>query len=128
MPPGTLPIMHNAGDQIIVYTGTIANPTFICALDMSGAGWQANPPAGYRYSALPLGLGGDVGAAMTFTHRDGTAVTPAVGPGNPTNPGMQLGDGGSPPHYLPSSLPNRLPTNQLPSKESRAINIIESSN
>ena len=84
-------ISLNAGsDQLIVYRGTMDNPTFLCALDTSGGytpsrcpgspgGWHQSfcdtsrtPDLNLRFSALPPGLTEGVNA-LSWQHRDNFA-------------------------------------------------------
>ncbi len=53
---GALNGLSSSGDQILVFTGTSASPTFVYALNDEGAHtWQANATSS-NTSALPLGL------------------------------------------------------------------------
>ena len=76
-------LLQDRADQLLIYQGTKANPTFICALDNSGGhtqtqcpgssgGWHQSSCSGdlYEtyYSALPPGLTDGINA-LAWTHR-----------------------------------------------------------
>ena len=76
-------LLQSNADQLLVYQGTKANPTFICALDNSGGythAWCTGSSGGWHrssctaliyqvyYSALPPGLTDGVDA-LAWTHR-----------------------------------------------------------
>ena len=58
----TGPALSSSGDQILAYTGSITNPTFLFALNSDGAGvWQSDA-TNSNNSALPQGLTDGVNA------------------------------------------------------------------
>ena len=58
----TGPLLSSSGDQILAYTGSITNPTFLFALNSDGAGvWQTDA-TNASSSALPQGLTDGVNA------------------------------------------------------------------
>ena len=58
----TGPALALSGDQILVYTGSITNPTFLFALNAEGAGvWQPDA-TNSNNSAIPQGLTNGVNA------------------------------------------------------------------
>ena len=58
----TGPALSSSGDQILAYTGSITNPTFLFALNSDGAGvWQPDA-TNANNSALPQGLTDGVNA------------------------------------------------------------------
>ena len=92
--------LSSQSDQLIVYQGTVAQPTFICALDNSGGyevsvcpgsigGWhQATCQEGETryyalYSALPSGLTEGIDA-LAWRHRGGWTYTGVHTSGSPS--------------------------------------------
>lgn len=66
---GTFSLTGDPGDQIIVYQGTLSNPTPIFAFDTNG-GWETDCSAVTSYtSTLPDGLEDGV-SAVSFDHSD----------------------------------------------------------
>jgi hypothetical protein len=60
-----------SGDQILLYQGSTASPTFITAINSEGAGvWQANATSS-NTSALPAGLTNGVNAVALFEADNG---------------------------------------------------------
>jgi hypothetical protein len=64
---GTLSL--DGRDQLLVYQGSLRNPTFLCAFDWSGYDWQTSDwsYSGTYYSGLPRGLTSGVDALNTKT-------------------------------------------------------------
>ena len=48
--------LSSSGDQVLVYTGSQASPTFICALNVQNSVWSTSSNAGSTSSNLPPGL------------------------------------------------------------------------
>eukprot|EP00964_Phaeocystis_antarctica_P074232 scaffold45591_cov63-Phaeocystis_antarctica.AAC.1 len=57
--------LSTSGDQLLVYQGAEADPTFLCAFDSSGSDWKTTDWSSYSgtyYSGLPRGLTNGVNA------------------------------------------------------------------
>jgi len=65
--------ISNSGDQIIAYTGSASNPTFLFALNNDGSSWQNNATSNNN-SALPSGLTNGANA-IALNEKDNYAYT-----------------------------------------------------
>lgn len=65
--------LSNSGDQVIAYTGSSSNPTFIFALNNDGSSWASNASSNNN-SALPAGLTNG-GNAIALDEKDNAAYT-----------------------------------------------------
>lgn len=65
--------ISNSGDQIIAYTGSSSNPTFLFALNDDGSSWSTNATSSNN-SALPTGLTNGA-TAVALNEKDNFAYT-----------------------------------------------------
>lgn len=65
--------LSNSGDQVIAYTGSSSNPTFIFALNNDGTNWASDATSNNN-SALPTGLTNG-GNAIALDEKDNAAYT-----------------------------------------------------